>query len=88
MKVLEPAQPDKQIKVRCTGNGNGGGGCQALLAVTAHDVFPTTSSAMGETDHHKTIQCILCEVWTDVKDINITAKGVNPKQSWRRNEKC
>jgi hypothetical protein len=55
-------------KYKCTGSGNGGGGCGAMLEVAKSDLFHTQSSDYGGgTDHFVTFECIICKTWTDVK---------------------
>jgi len=69
MKVLKPGREQKgwSVEVTCTGKGNGDGGCGAVLLVEEDDIYRTTSSHMGETDHFETFKCSECGVETDFK---------------------
>lgn len=68
MKVLKKGRPQKgwSIEAKCTGSGNKGGGCGALLLVEQGDLFRTSSSSMGEVDHYVTFKCSDCGVLTDL----------------------
>lgn len=68
MRVLKSGTGAKgwSAEKTCTGSGNGGGGCGAVLLVEQDDVFETTSSACGEIERHATFRCAECGVWTDV----------------------
>lgn len=88
MQVIEHPTPEKATtKVRCTGSGNGGGGCGALLAITPEDVFITESGPCFDTEAHKTFACCLCEVWTDVDKLGIPANGEDPKSKAAQEKK-
>ena len=68
MKILEPGNGQRgwSTKATCTGNGNGGGGCGAKLLVEQADLMKTTSSSMGDVEHHATFECAACSVLTDI----------------------
>lgn len=68
MKVLEKGREQKgwSCEHRCTGRGNGGGGCEALLLVEQPDLFHTSSSARDEVTDYVTFECSECGVWTDL----------------------
>lgn len=68
MKILKPGreQGPNSKEIECSGAGNGGGGCGALLLIDSTDVFQTHSSCMGESSLHRTIQCPQCSSWTDL----------------------
>ena len=71
MKVLEKRR--KQTgwagEYRCTGKGNGNGGCNALLLVEQGDLFQTRSSDYGGgVDYYTTFQCPECRRCTDITD--------------------
>ncbi len=70
MKILKPGNGQKgwSIKVKCTGHGNGGGGCGATLRVEQADLMRTHSSAMGESSYHATFECVSCKVLTDLDE--------------------
>ncbi len=68
MKVLEKG-PGWSIKVRCTGSGNGGGGCESLLQVSENDIYVTShTDYAGDTDYYYTFLCPECCVETDIKE--------------------
>ena len=69
MKVLKPGrdQNGPAVEAYCTGDGNGGGGCNALLLVEEGDVFETSKSSTGETDCFTTFKCPSCGTLTDLK---------------------
>ena len=69
MKVLKEGtgQRDWAEEFTCTGEGNGGGGCKAVLLVERRDLFRTMSSIMGrEVTHYCTFKCCECGVLTDI----------------------
>jgi len=70
MRVLEPGRPQKgwSIEKRCTGEGNGKGGCGALLLVEFADLHKTMRHARDETDYFATFKCSECGVLTDLFD--------------------
>ena len=54
-------------KFRCTGDGNGGGGCGATLLVSQVDLYETTLDSVDESELCKTFCCQQCGVETDVE---------------------
>lgn len=71
MRVLEPGREQRgwSKEVKCTGEGNGGGGCGAKLLVEQLDLFQTASGHHdGSTDYYITIECPQCFAWTDLPD--------------------
>lgn len=68
MKVIKPGRPQKgwAKEFKCTGAGNGDGGCGAVLLVEQEDVFQTSSSVRDETDYYNTFECSECKVLTDI----------------------
>lgn len=73
MKVLQEG-PGWSIKQKCTGIGNGGGGCGALLEVEREDIYLTSSTDLsGETDYYYTFRCPCCDIETDVPERDIPA---------------
>jgi hypothetical protein len=74
MKVLKKGRPQKEWskKFTCTGSGNGGGGCGALLLVGKSDLFQTSRGYIdGSTDYFITFKCPECEVKTDIPDMEL-----------------
>ena len=68
MKVLEKG-PGWSLKLRCTGKGNGDGGCESLLLVEENDIYVTSHTDMaGDTDYYYTISCPVCGKETDISE--------------------
>ena len=70
MKVLEKGRDQKgwSTEAKCTGAGNGNGGCGALLLVEEPDLYCTFNTIRGETDVFVTFRCVECDVETDIKN--------------------
>jgi hypothetical protein len=82
MKVLKSGTGQKgwSIEVKCTGKGNGGGGCGAELMIEETDLYRTTSSHYdGSNVSYMTFKCIECGVETDLENVpnNIRVKVAN-----------
>jgi hypothetical protein len=78
MKILKKGRGQKgwTKEFTCTGKGNGGGGCGAVLLVELGDLFQTSSSDYGgDTDYYVTFKCCQCGVKTDIPD------SVSPKRA-------
>ena len=55
MKVLQKGEGWK-LEIRCTGRGNGGGGCGSLLEIREEDIYNTYNyDYAGERDTYYTI---------------------------------
>jgi len=69
MKILEPgrAQTGWAKEFRCTGKGNGDGGCGALLLVEQPDLYNTHHHCRDDHDVFTTFRCAACKVQTDVE---------------------
>ena len=68
MKVLEKG-PGWSIEQRCTGDGNGGGGCNSKLLVEVGDIYVTSNTDMtGEVEYYYTFKCPVCGVETDIPE--------------------
>jgi hypothetical protein len=70
MKVLKPGrnQDGPSRKRKCTGRGNGGGGCGALLLVADKDVFQTHHCDFGGGhDIYNTFKCPSCGTLKEVE---------------------
>ncbi len=86
-RVIKKGRPQRgwSKQYKCTGNGNGDGGCGAVLLVSEYDLYRTSSSSMGETDHHTTFCCMECAVETDVKEVPYDkVQGKRPSETERR----
>jgi hypothetical protein len=71
MNVLKKGRSQKgwAKEFSCTGNGNNGGGCGALLLVEEPDLFHTCKCYVdGGTDYFTTFQCCECGVLTDLPE--------------------
>ena len=69
MKIITPGRQQKgwAKEFSCTGHGNGGGGCGAVLLVERNDLYRTSSSHYdGSSEHYVTFRCPSCGVETDV----------------------
>ena len=72
-------------KFRCTGDGNGGGGCGATLLVSQVDLYETTLDSVDESELCKTFCCQQCGVETDVEvPVDVYSKRPSDK---KRNSK-
>ena len=89
MKVLEKG-PGWNLKQRCTGMGNGDGGCESLLLVEENDIYVTSHIDMtGDTDYYYTFCCPVCGKETDImeKDLPYSIKSkklVEYKERYQR----
>lgn len=86
MKILEPGREQKgwSIETRCTGHGNGGGGCNAKLLVEQPDLFLTYTHARDETDTLVTFRCEACGVLTDLTTKQEPPRSVSSQLPNRR----
>ena len=85
MKVIEPGRPQQgwAKEYRCTGQGNGDGGCKALLLVEEGDLFYTYRSFMGRDEEwYTTFECPECGVWTDIKGAPFRPQNLPSHKKW------
>lgn len=78
MQVIKKGRPQKgwAKEFECTGKGNGGGGCKAVLLVEQADVFRTNSHHYdGSSESYATFRCSECGVWTDIPEPPFTPRG-------------
>ena len=70
MKIIEPGRPQKgwAKEFKCTGEGNYGGGCGAVLLVEHGDLYVTHRYCYTEHDTFITFRCVACRVETDIKN--------------------
>lgn len=89
MKTIKKGRPQKgwSKKFTCTGKGNGGGGCGAILLVEQGDLFHTVSTALHETDYYITFQCCECGVLTDVTEAPFHPCDLPHSSEWLRQHK-
>lgn len=94
MKVIKKGRPQKgwAKEYVCSGLGNGGGGCGAVLLVEEGDLFRTSHTSFdGSTEHFVTFQCCECGVRTDIKDapvgLHITRRNPPKKNNDTESEK-
>ena len=81
MKVLKAgrAQAGWSKEFKCTGAGNGGGGCGAELLVSEYDLYHTHNYDYGGGhDVYTTFCCVQCGVETDIKDYSANTHGKQP----------
>jgi len=85
VKIIEPGRPQQgwSTEAKCSGRGNGGGGCGAKLLVEQPDLFKTFRVARDETDTFVTFKCPACGVLTDLADgaVPHAIRSVLPSQS-------
>ncbi len=68
MKVLEKGQ-GWSIEQRCTGKGNGDGGCNSLLLIEEDDFYTTFHTDLrGDKDCYYTFHCPVCGKETDIDE--------------------
>jgi len=58
----------------CTGKGNGGGGCGAVLMVEEGDLYITSSTCRDETDYYVTFRCCECGVENDIPTADVPSR--------------
>jgi len=72
MKVLKKGRKQKgwSVEFKCTGGGNGGGGCGAELLIEISDCYITSQHCIGDDypDEFVTFTCAECGVETDLPD--------------------
>lgn len=93
MKVLKLGRPQNgyAVEVTCTGHGNGGGGCGALLLVDQDDLrlYPgVPGESWGSRDPAVMFRCCECGVLTDLSSkeeppSTVTAQLKKATARWR-----
>jgi hypothetical protein len=70
MKLIKKGREQRgwAKEFECTGIGNGGGGCGAILLVEQGDVYQTVYYNMGDCSVSNTFTCSECGVETDIKE--------------------
>ena len=95
MKVLERGEGWK-LNIRCTGSGNGCGGCGSLLEIREEDIYYTYNyDYAGDRDTYYTVICPVCGKETDIPHDKIPSSlsisGNNKErvlQRYRREKIC
>lgn len=87
MRVIKEGRPQRgwSKELECTGQGNGGGGCGAVLLVEIGDVFETTRCCRDEVDRFVTFRCESCGVLTDIDGAppNVWTEAFRQRDKWR-----
>lgn len=90
MKILKPGREQHgwAAEATCTGKGNGGGGCGALLLVEESDLYKTGKCHYdGSSERYTTFCCPSCRVETDLDMVPSAVESRLPwKSEWRGNE--
>ena len=84
MKVLKKGREQKgwSKEFKCSGSGNGGGGCGAKLLVSEYDLYYTESHHYdGSSERYVTFACCDCGVETDVSWSSVSGAHVRGKRS-------
>ena len=85
MKVIEEGNC-WGIKCKCTGAGNGGGGCNSLLFIEEDDIYITSSTDyIGDTDYFYTFRCPVCNAETDINKAEVPYRIRSKKLDRYRN---
>lgn len=87
MKIITPGRSQQgwSIETECTGSGNGGGGCNAVLLIEEPDLFRTESHCRDETEVYTTFRCMSCGVETDIDVPGQVAAKLPSKNKWLYN---
>lgn len=84
MEIIKKGRDQKgwSEEFTCSGKGNGGGGCGAVLLVSQLDLYSTQSSSYdGSTEYYTTFSCPCCGVETDVTvPSNVLKLGKRPQE--------
>lgn len=86
MKVLKKGRDVKgwSAELKCTGHGNGEGGCGSILLVEHSDLFETGRHCYdGSSDYFITFRCPECLVMTDINGYRgpkVTRAGVGGRK--------
>lgn len=86
MKVIKKGRPQKgwSNEFKCTGTGNGNGGCNATLLIEKIDLFTTYSSSYdGSNETYVTFECCECGVKTDIKNYPLCERDLPTHSKWK-----
>lgn len=90
MKIIKKGRKQKgwSKEFTCTGDGNGGGGCGAILLVSKSDLYETKNcDYTGDCDYYTTYSCPCCDVETDIDVPCAVKSGLPSKTTFMRNKK-
>lgn len=90
MEIIKPGKNQKgwSTEVKCTGSGNGGGGCGATLRVDESDLYHTYRSVHYDDETFDTFTCINCGVETDLNNVpSQIAQRLPSKSAWKDSKK-
>ena len=74
MKILKKGTP-WSIECKCTGYGNGGGGCSSLLLIEDEDIYQTSSTDItGFTECYYTFKCPICGTETEIDKARVPSR--------------
>lgn len=84
MKILKPGTTEH--KRTCTGTGNDGGGCGAVLLVSRGDLFRTSRHCYGDEypEYFITFKCPQCAVLTDTKFPGVHHVDLPSRAEWEQ----
>jgi hypothetical protein len=88
MKIIKPGREQKSWakEFKCTGKGNGNGGCEAILLVEKADLFYTQEfEREGGGSKHTGFECPQCHVLTDIPD---NFYDIPHYQDWKKGKRC
>ena len=81
MKIIKKGQRWSK-EAKCTGRGNGGGGCGAVLRLSENDIYET---CLNYYDDCITFCCPECGVETNIGvGVNVIPKGKRPTEEERK----
>ncbi len=87
MIVLEAGTGVWHLEKECTGEGNGGPGCGALLRVEEGDLFHTHRYPHdGSHETYTTFKCLQCGVMTDIPDVMPPRFHLPDKKQWESDQ--
>ncbi|MBI3632638.1 MAG: hypothetical protein HY225_04285 [Candidatus Vogelbacteria bacterium] len=82
METIKKGRPQKgwTKEYECTGAGNKGGGCGAILRISQRDLYKTVSEHWDGNTYYTSFTCHDCGVETDIPDPGVKLLGKRPKQ--------
>lgn len=88
MKTINKGKPWSK-KVKCTGHGNGSGGCGAQLLIEKEDLYETSRECYGDSSptYYTTFACQECGVETDIEVPDHISDKLVSKATYLKNKK-